>query len=546
MRRTPVRSPFASPLAGWPRLPGPRRREARVSRRAARHGDRHVLRNDGRRPVPLAGRRRRAADDRVGESRRRPDALVSRRDPAAHRDPRRLPQAASTTRRSAPRIARDRAGSSRATAACRTRACCTFATARTAPRARAARSQHARRRRHRRARRARRSPATASYLAYATQSSGADWQTWHVKDVATGSDLPDTLEWSKFSGATWVGDSGFYYEAYDPPQSGNATLSALGVQKLYFHRLGTPQSADRLVFASTAHPDQFLTRARPRTSSYYFFSTRQRQREQLGVETPRRARLARSARSSRSIRTCSTTSSATTATGSTSRRTRTRRAAGWPALDVTDPSHALHDIVAAVRRRARRRLADRQHLLPRLPARRALASCGSPICTGVRSGRSRCRGSAAAACRGAHREDRFAYYTFTSFTFPTDDLPLRHRDRQRARSRSRPKIAFDPTPYVTEQLFDDLQGRDAHPRVRHAPQGHVARRHHADDVYGYGGFDISITPSFSSASPLGSDGRRVRGRDAARRRRVRRRLARRRPSGNKQHVFDDFIAASQC
>jgi prolyl oligopeptidase len=47
------------------------------------------------------------------------------------------------------------------------------------------------------------------YLAYATQSSGADWQTWHVKDVATGADLPDKIEWSKFSRATWVGDAGF-------------------------------------------------------------------------------------------------------------------------------------------------------------------------------------------------------------------------------------------------------------------------------------------------------------------------------------------------
>ena len=102
-------------------------------------------------------------------------------------------------------------------------------------------------------------------LAYATQASGSDWQTWHVRDVATGRDRPDVLEWSKFSGAAWAGDSGFYYEAYDKPAAANATLSALGRQKLYFHRLGTPQSADRLVM--TAANDQFISVAAPTTRS---------------------------------------------------------------------------------------------------------------------------------------------------------------------------------------------------------------------------------------------------------------------------------------
>lgn len=102
------------------------------------------------------------------------------------------------------------------------------------------------------------------YIAYATQASGADWQTWHVKDVASGRDLSDVIRWSKFSDATWVGDGGFYYSAFDEPKEGNATLSALGVQKLYFHRLGTPQTADTLVYASTAHPDQFVGAASTR------------------------------------------------------------------------------------------------------------------------------------------------------------------------------------------------------------------------------------------------------------------------------------------
>ena len=85
-------------------------------------------------------------------------------------------------------------------------------------------------------------------LAYGTASAGSDWQTWRVRDLATGADLPDTLEWVKFSTASWTPDGrGFFYARYDAPAPG-AKLSGTNVfQKLYYHRLGTPQSADVLV-----------------------------------------------------------------------------------------------------------------------------------------------------------------------------------------------------------------------------------------------------------------------------------------------------------
>src|SRR6202165_3310719 len=111
-----------------------------------------------------------------------------------------------------------------------------------------------------------------SLASYATQSSGADWETWHVRNVATGRDLADTLRWSKYSVASWTGNGGFYYAAFDrpKPRAGNATLSTLGAHKLYFHRLGMPQSADRLVY--TAKSDQFLWIERSDDQKYDFFS----------------------------------------------------------------------------------------------------------------------------------------------------------------------------------------------------------------------------------------------------------------------------------
>ena len=93
-------------------------------------------------------------------------------------------------------------------------------------------------------------------MAYAIQTAGSDWEEWKVKDVATGEDLPDHIVWSKFSGASWAKDgSGFYYSAYDPPKQGAALSGENYYQKLYFHKLGTPQAQDALVYQSPEHKE---------------------------------------------------------------------------------------------------------------------------------------------------------------------------------------------------------------------------------------------------------------------------------------------------
>jgi prolyl oligopeptidase len=86
-------------------------------------------------------------------------------------------------------------------------------------------------------------------MAYGLASSGSDWQEWHVRDVETGKDLPDVIKWVKFSGASWSLDGkGFYYSRYDEPKADSKMAGANYFQKLYYHRLGTPQSEDVLVY----------------------------------------------------------------------------------------------------------------------------------------------------------------------------------------------------------------------------------------------------------------------------------------------------------
>ena len=85
-------------------------------------------------------------------------------------------------------------------------------------------------------------------MAYAIATSGSDWTEWHVRDIDTGKDLSDDLKWIKFSGASWTKDNkGFYYSRYDEP-TGATMRDANYFQKLYYHRLGTAQSEDKLIY----------------------------------------------------------------------------------------------------------------------------------------------------------------------------------------------------------------------------------------------------------------------------------------------------------
>lgn len=93
------------------------------------------------------------------------------------------------------------------------------------------------------------------WLAYGTSSGGSDWQEWHVREIATTRDTDELLQWVKFSGAEWAKDSsGFYYGRFDEPQGENKLKAINELQKVYFHRIGTQQSADVLVYERKDQP----------------------------------------------------------------------------------------------------------------------------------------------------------------------------------------------------------------------------------------------------------------------------------------------------
>ncbi|MGB7345079.1 MAG: S9 family peptidase, partial [Pirellulaceae bacterium] len=92
-------------------------------------------------------------------------------------------------------------------------------------------------------------------MAYALADGGSDWRTWKVRDVASGKDLDDVVQWVKFSSIAWKPDgSGFFYSRYKEPVEGEELLATNENQKMYFHTIGTDQSGDPLILEKPDHP----------------------------------------------------------------------------------------------------------------------------------------------------------------------------------------------------------------------------------------------------------------------------------------------------
>jgi prolyl oligopeptidase len=94
------------------------------------------------------------------------------------------------------------------------------------------------------------------WFAYGLSSGGSDWSEWHIREIETGKTLDDHLKWIKHSNTAWDKDSkGFFYSRFDEPAEGEALQQVNYYQKLYYHELGTPQSKDRLVYERPDHKE---------------------------------------------------------------------------------------------------------------------------------------------------------------------------------------------------------------------------------------------------------------------------------------------------
>jgi prolyl oligopeptidase len=381
-------------------------------------------------------------------------------------------------------------------------------------------------------------------MAYGLQNSGSDWETWHVRNVATGKDYSDVLQWTKFSDAAWVkDDSGFYYERYPKPKAGEEYKAASVNPAVYFHKLGTPQSADTLFYARPDHPDWNISFEITHDGAYgliYLFNG-------------------------------------------------TSQNNGLAFVDMRDPKHTVHDLFPIDKAaylpidaagstvylqttenapNGRVISIDLKHpgvehaLIPESASALQGVSMlhGRLIASYLQDGHSAVRvydlngrfvrdvdlpGIGTAQGFGGQRADRVTYYSYSGYTTPPR---LYSYDVVTGKSTLywQPHIKFDAARYATKLVFYKSTDGTRVPMEIAYRKGIALDGSHPAILYGYGGFDLPMTPHFSTFVSTWLDMGGIYavanlrgGSEYGERWHHAGMLA------NKQNVFDDFIAAAK-
>jgi prolyl oligopeptidase len=116
--------------------------------------------------------------------------------------------------------------------------------------------------------------ADGKYVAYGQSEGGSDWSTYHVRDLDASTDLPDVIKWVKFSSVAWTKDGkGFFYGRYPEPPPGKEIETAVRDKKIFYHRLGTNQSADRVIYERPDDPTLLIDLSLDETGRYLFIQT---------------------------------------------------------------------------------------------------------------------------------------------------------------------------------------------------------------------------------------------------------------------------------
>ncbi len=337
-------------------------------------------------------------------------------------------------------------------------------------------------------------------MAYGTSASGSDWQTWRVRDVASGKDREDQLDWIKWSGVSWTKDGrGFYYAGYDAPKSGDELEGVNYDQKVYYHRLGTPQAKDVLVYARKDHKEWGFSPRVTEDGKFLIITVRigtDRRNsvffQKLGGKAPGKAKT---------VELLPDFPASYSFIGN-----------DGPVFYFQTDDDAARGRVVAIDTRKKAPNNERE-VVPQSPhtLRNAslvgntfllsyLEDAHSRVELYDRKGKSQgtveLPGIGSAGGFGGERRDRETFYSYSSFATPGTvhrfDLKTRKSSVFRA-----PKVSFSPDDYVTEQVFYESRDGTRIPMFLSRRKDVTPGPDTPTYLYGYGGFNIPITPSFS-------------------------------------------------
>ncbi|MFN0122059.1 MAG: prolyl oligopeptidase family serine peptidase [Blastocatellia bacterium] len=337
----------------------------------------------------------------------------------------------------------------------------------------------------------------AKLLAYGISVSGSDWQEWRVRDVETGKDLPDTLKWVKFSGASWTKDGkGFFYNRYPEPDESKKLQAQNVAQKMYFHRLGTPQSADVVAFERPDQPEWMFDGEVTEDGRYLIISVFKG--SSSGNMVFYRDLQNPEAKTSELVSGFDFQNGVIDHLDGTIYLYTT---AGAPqgrlvAIDLQKPDKANWKVVIPESRDNLQAVNILNHQI----VATYLHDAATQIKIFDRKGKFirnvELPGIGTASGFGGKRADTEAFYTFTSFT---DAGTVYRYDMKTGKSSvfRQAKVAFNPADYETNQVFYASKDGARVPMFIVHKKGLKLDGANPTYLYGYGGFNVSLTPAFS-------------------------------------------------
>jgi prolyl oligopeptidase len=338
------------------------------------------------------------------------------------------------------------------------------------------------------------------YLAYSTAASGSDWNEIKVRDIDSGKDTDDIVKWVKFSSTAWLHDgSGFFYSRYDEPKEATKLADVNYFQKLYFHKIGTPQSADTLVYDRPDHKDWGFGAEVSEDGKYLVITASQ------GTENKNRVYYKElSRKDAKVVPLLEDFDAAYNFIGNDGsvfwfRTERNAPRGRIVAIDTRKPGvlnwkqivpESGNTMVSAS-------IVNNQLLVDYLSDAHSLVKVfdlkGKPLHD------IELPGLGSAGGFNGKRGDTETFYSYTSFTTPSTiyryDLKANKSSVYR-----QPKVDFDPAAFETRQEFFTSRDGTKVPMFIVAKKGLKLDGGNPTYLYGYGGFNISLTPSFSVAN----------------------------------------------
>jgi len=333
-------------------------------------------------------------------------------------------------------------------------------------------------------------------LAYGLSASGSDWQEWRVRDVETGKDLGDDLRWVKFSDASWAhDDSGFFYSRYDEPKSDSLKATNY-FQKVYFHKLDTPQSDDTLVYDRPDQKDWLFGAHVTEDGNYLIVSVFQ------GTDTKNRIyyKDLRN-KDAQVVKLLDNFDAAYSFVGNRGTRfwfqTDLQASRGKIIeIDVNQPARENWKVIVPESREALQSatFVDQKFVLNYL--RDAYTQVRLYDLTGKLVREVQFPGIGTAEGFGGKTTDKEAFYAFTGFTTPTT---IYRYDTTTGKSSvfRQPKVDFNPADFETKQVFYTSKDGTRVPMFLTYKKGLKLDGNNPTYLYGYGGFNVSLSPAFS-------------------------------------------------